>query len=91
MTTIAPPNATPRAIEPDGASTGLRRLLGGVRSRAGIRAETAEGVWVLPAAAAVLVLTTLVYVVNLPSHRRAMPPRHQIPGSAAIPGSNAAC
>ena len=61
MTTISPPSATPRAIEPEGVSAGLRRLL----DRSKSRARTAEGAWVLPATTAVLVLTTLVYVVNL--------------------------
>jgi 4-amino-4-deoxy-L-arabinose transferase-like glycosyltransferase len=61
MTSIAPPSATPRAIEPEGVSAGLRRLLDRSRSRT----RTAAVAWVLPATVAVLVLTALIYVVNL--------------------------
>ena len=61
MTTIAPPSANPTTLEPETVATGIRRLL----DRARGRTCTAEGAWVLPATAAVLVLTTLIYVINL--------------------------
>jgi 4-amino-4-deoxy-L-arabinose transferase-like glycosyltransferase len=57
MTTIAPPNETPRLFGDSRPAAALRRLFA--------RTRTAEGAWVLPATTAVLVLTTLVYVVNL--------------------------
>ena len=53
MTSIAPPSAVPQAA-------GLSRTLRGLA-----RSRTRTAAWVLPATAAVLVLATILYVVNL--------------------------
>ncbi len=57
MTTLAPPTAEPR-LGPVPATAGARL-------RTLVRTRAAEKTWVLPATAAVLVLATILYVVNL--------------------------
>jgi len=57
MTTLAPPRAEPRVGPvPAPAHRRLRTL---------VRVRTGEAAWVLPATAAVLLLATVLYVVNL--------------------------
>ena len=57
MTAIAPPSAGHREPGTPATPAGLRRLL--------VREREAGGVWVLPATAAVMALSAVLYLVNL--------------------------